>query len=305
MKHRLNLRLRKYSLYCLVIICFFYIIKAVSYTSWVDKGLNILLNAIDGGHAAVDDLILDSGEAPPNFIDRFSVYCINMPKETDKLERFRKEAKKFDMPFKPWAGVHADQELYDKAVKDKLYAPNLTPYLWGNIGASMAHMTMWKHAFETDETDYVLGFEDDEVLNKNLLGRLSKIIEKINEKDGDFDFVNLNVLRPFGDEITPNLLKVNGNKTYHGTFQVPNVWLSAYLLKRKNIPRIIKKVYESGYSGNYAFSRHLSNVFRTEGDLRGWVVRTNYLTTHAETQSSRTAANAHGWLWFCSRLINC
>jgi hypothetical protein len=82
---------------------------------------------------------------------------------------------------------------------------------------------------------------------------------------------------------------------------VPNVWLSAYLLKRKNIPRVIRKVYESGYSGNYAFSRHLSNVFRAEGGINGWVVRTNYLTTHSETQSSRTAANGY----FCSRLINC
>ena len=99
----------------------------------------------------MDDPILDSGKAPPDFLKRFSIYCINMPKETEKLEHFRKEAAKFGITFKQWPGVKANRELYDKAVADKLYAPNQTPMLWGNIGASMAHLTLWKHAYENDD----------------------------------------------------------------------------------------------------------------------------------------------------------
>lgn len=124
------------------------------------------------------------------------------------------------MPIKRWGGVIADEQKYAWAKRQGLYGKNTTGVLWGNIGASMAHLSLWRHAYDSEDTDYVLVFEDDEKINEGFWDRLSAVIDLVEGGSSmwqDFDMVNLNVLRPWGTAVTSNLLRVNHTMKWQGS----------------------------------------------------------------------------------------
>ncbi len=204
-------------------------------------------------------------------------YVINMDKDKDRLESFSKQMENHGLEFER----HVGPLLTENCVSflDKTYKVHAKGY----AGVAMAHLTLWEKVSKLEDDTLLCNvFEDDELLKENYLQNLNAELEKIDE---DIDFFNLNVIRPLGKEIAPDVLKIS-DKKFGKKF--PNIWLSNYIITPKGARKILSLLSENMKSLNVNFDRTFVKIIHEECEcLNCFVMKPqDKLSIHDEDVSS-------------------
>jgi GR25 family glycosyltransferase involved in LPS biosynthesis len=105
----------------------------------------------------------------------------------------------------------------------------------GQVGCYLSHYNIYKKIRQDNRLGYTIVFEDDFVIkDENLLNKIKKIIENMNEKEINFDMLFLGNLKDnHGTQILEDLYYVDKSNNLYGTH--------AYVVNNKNINKIINK----------------------------------------------------------------
>lgn len=218
-------------------------------------------------------------------------YVINLEKDTHKFERFCKPMNEQKIEFKIWRGAILTDikklHQYNKQFRYTQGTKTLT--LPGNVGASFAHISLWKYCL-TQDSDYFMIFEDNCVIKENFIENVNKYVNEIKE----FDFFNLNVIRPSGitrDNILFKYrnLNIKLNRNYDNC---PNTWMSSYIINKKIIKFLLDMSSNISFDTRIPIDKIIVYVLNTIKGIKYYSIQTNYLTNHMESKKdTRTQLN--------------
>ena len=105
----------------------------------------------------------------------FKSWVINVKKSKLKRDFFSKQAKNINLNFKYFNAVtpnklHLYDFISDKNLQRKFFARPLLPT---EIACAVSHRTLWKQLLNDNDADYYCIFEDDTLINKDLIKILS------------------------------------------------------------------------------------------------------------------------------------
>jgi len=166
------------------------------------------------------------------------VYVINLDEDKKKLQEFSKHLNAQNLKFKRFPGVIITNQNKQKYIDLELLNPNTKLIKKGWVGVTLAHLALWKKIQnDKSQKQYFLIFEDDEIIHKNYIEKLINILEEI---DGDFDFLNLNTLRTKGKLLKNNVYKIEKEDINY--FPMPNIWMSSYIINKNTIDDFFKMI---------------------------------------------------------------
>lgn len=166
----------------------------------------------------------------------------HLAQDTWKLDRVRRSACmhgfEINWTTSVWPGVIVKERpwLLTNAIKMGYTKPPGTDKL-GNVGAALAHVTLWEDLSTNYDLDLVWLVMEDNVLFKpeSLAGMCITITAA-----GDFDVLNLSVLRPMGVKIDDTLGLLRVAKEPVKDPGLPNVWLSSYLITGRGAAKMLR-----------------------------------------------------------------
>jgi len=126
------------------------------------------------------------------------------------------------------------QNVLDKNYK--LSGPKNGNHTKREIGCYLSHLNIYKKIKKDNKNGYTLIFEDDFLINSpNLKDDIRKSIDKLNNKNIDFDYLYLGSNKiNYGEHIIDNLYYVNSKQHLFGTH--------AYVINNKKIDKIIDNI---------------------------------------------------------------
>lgn len=213
-------------------------------------------------------------------------FLINLPNDTWKKDRFDKSMKDNQQSFeyKIWNGVivRENPQLLNWAIENNYTKIPSKPLLKGNIGAALAHITLWEHiSKQSSNTNYLI-FEDNALFTKQSLQGIQQL------KDLNYDFVNLSVLRPKGKKThIKNLLKLEKSNLNKLEKNLQNVWLSSYLISQKGATEILNGLKKSQFDISVdIIDRCLSKMFCWDIlNIEGYIYNNLDYFGHIETKN--------------------
>jgi hypothetical protein len=108
----------------------------------------------------------------------------------------------------------------------------------GNVGAGLAHITLWEEMLDSfGDDDIVLAGEDNVLFRPESLTGMCDAITSA----GDFDILNLAVLRPLGDEVDGSV-GLHRARKQEVIKPYPNIWLSSYLVTGRGARKLLECV---------------------------------------------------------------
>lgn len=225
-----------------------------------------------------------SSSSPQPFSSQHKIYVINMEKRDDKLRVIRALYKNETLTRSEGFDVRKNYSIVQEYVEDGLLKSPNGKLNYGNLGAAIAHMKLWKEIAEGHE-EYALILEDDSVPNTNYLQGLHGAVNAA----PDFDMINMVVLRPMGEDMMNKhgMLKV---KTKQGLnhARLPNVWTSAYLLSKKGASKLLDLFRAHSFDlNNVIVDRAMVAATNDSADFARYVVRDDRYFIHVETDSDR------------------
>jgi GR25 family glycosyltransferase involved in LPS biosynthesis len=171
--------------------------------------------------------------------NNIDLYVITLGKE-ERIENINNQQKKIGKKINIYNGVIGLKlDLNDLIKKDILSANHdlskNTNHAKREAGCYLSHFNIYKKIKKDNKKGYTIIFEDDFLIDsENLINEVKKAIDKLNNKNIDFDFLFLgNTKNNYGENIIDNLYHVNPKKRLWGLY--------GYLINNKNIDKIIDK----------------------------------------------------------------
>ena len=173
-----------------------------------------------------------------NFEDSntLDMYVITLGKE-ERLENIKNQQNKIINKIEIYNGVIGLNLDKNELIKNNILSENYNLSKNDNhskreIGCYLSHLNIYKKIKENNKKGYTIIFEDDFLINSdNFIDEIKKAIDKLNDKNIDFDFLFLgNTTNNYGVNIVDNLYNIDVNN---------NLWgLYGYIINNKNIDKI-------------------------------------------------------------------
>jgi GR25 family glycosyltransferase involved in LPS biosynthesis len=164
----------------------------------------------------------------------------------------------------------------------------------GNVGAALAHITLWEHIVQRlNPNDIVLVMEDNVLFMPSSLTGTCDAIAAVD----DFDYLALAVLRPLGTPVTPDLGIRQVNKEHLTDWLwMPNLWMSSYLVTGNGAAKLLNclKREPQNYGAELRIIDRVVSQQCLSGDasIRAFIVDHSRFFGHTETHSdSRVKEN--------------
>ena len=171
-------------------------------------------------------------------MDFLGVYVINLDEDKEKLEEFSKPLNAQNIKFKRFPGVKINPQNKQKYIDLELLNPKTSLIRKGWIGVTLAHLALWKEIQkDKSKKHYFLIFEDDEIIHPNYIEKLINVLEEI---EGDFDFINLNTIRTKGKLQKQKVYKIEKENINY--LPMPNIWMSSYIINKNAIEDFLKMI---------------------------------------------------------------
>ena len=205
-------------------------------------------------------------------------YVINLERDKHKLIRFNKPMLEQNINYEIWRGsVVTKISDLEKFHEEFQFTKGTRSINYpGNVGSAFAHLSLWNYCLD-QPYKYFMIFEDNCIIKENFKQNVNYYLKKI----GDFDFLNLNVIRPSGETKDNILFKYK--KLEKVPYPPPNTWMSSYIVSKKMIHFLVNM----SKNINYDFipvdkiTMGLINKFRY---IKYYSINTNHLTTHIELE---------------------
>jgi len=189
-----------------------------------------------------------------NIHETFDIYVINLEYDHARLQRFTQRMGDNKLSFTRFKGIDGRTLNRNNMIKNKIITKSFdqiaTP---GEVGCAMSHVTLWDLA-QQSKKPYIIVFEDDIMIQKNLGWRLHQLSHYI--KQYQFDLLLLG--RDQGTQKACQLGKLKPHMChfYHNNvfpreepsrFETRKIITPpysggtfAYIINTKSIPRLIK-----------------------------------------------------------------
>jgi collagen beta-1,O-galactosyltransferase len=155
------------------------------------------------------------------------VYCLNLDRRPDRMERMKKRFEYFGIEFKRFSAVNGKAMSDDEYAKYKLYKKKLSK---AELACTLSHKKIYEDALEKGY-EKILVLEDDARFVANFLDRIQEITKF------DWDFVLL------GSSQLDQIPEVN-NGFYHPSERTWGTF--AYAIQRKCFEKILKLMENNG-----------------------------------------------------------
>ena len=212
-------------------------------------------------------------------MEKIPKYVINLQRDKHKLIRFNKPMFEQKISYNVWRGSiikntndlqnFHKQHIYTKGTK--------TVSLPGNVGSAFAHLSLWDYCVKQPE-NYFMIFEDNCVIKDNFKENVNKYLNKI----GNFDFFNLNVIRPYGSTHDNILFKYKNIDKF--PYPPPNTWMSSYIISKKLMYYLINISKNIEYN-RFPVDKIIMALLNDIKNIKYYSINTNILTTHIELNS--------------------
>ena len=209
-------------------------------------------------------------------MEKIPKYVINLERDKHKLKRFNKPMEKQNINYNIWRGaIIKNKEDLSSFYKSHIYTKGTKSInLPGNVGSAFAHLSLWDYCVKQNN-DYFMIFEDNSIVKDNFIQKIDNYVKII----GDFDFFNLNVIRPSGETKDNILFKYKHLKPF--PYPPPNTWISSYIISKK----LMKYLLNISKSINYdklPIDKVVMNIMNSISTLKYYSINTNILTSHIE-----------------------
>lgn len=212
-------------------------------------------------------------------IQNIPKFVINLERDVHKFKRFLKPIKEQNINFKIWRGaiitdikqlkIYHSKYKYTKNTKTINYS--------GNVGSSFAHLSLWTYCLNQDD-DYFMIFEDNCVIKDNFIKNLNNFLKKID----NFDFFNLNVIRPSGITTDNILFKYQNLKLTRNYGSYPNVWMSSYIISKNTIQFLLHMSSYINFDTVIPIDKIIIYILNKVRNIKYYSIKTNHLTNHME-----------------------
>jgi len=172
--------------------------------------------------------------------DILDMYVITLGKK-ERIQNIKNQESKINNKINIFDGVNGLKldinELIKNNILDKNHklSENIN-HSKREIGCYLSHFNIYKKIKKDNKKGYTIIFEDDFIINSsNLKDDIKKAINKLNNKNIDFDFLYLGSNQiNYGENIIDKLYYINPKQKLYGTH--------AYVINNKNIDKIIDNV---------------------------------------------------------------
>ena len=215
-------------------------------------------------------------------IENIPKFVINLERDTHKFKRFLKPMKEQNINFKIWRGaIITDIKALKNYHRKYPYTRNTkTINKPGNVGSSFAHLSLWEYCLKQDN-DYFMIFEDNCVIKEDFLENVNNFLKKVD----NFDFFNLNVIRPTGITRDKKLFKYQNLKLTRNYGSYPNVWMSSYIISKNTIKFLLHMASHIDFDINISIDWITIYVLNTVRNIKYYSIKTNHLTNHMEKKT--------------------
>ena len=212
-------------------------------------------------------------------MNKIPKYVINLERDKHKLKRFNKPMEKQNINYNIWRGaIIKNKEDLIKCYTKHFYTKGTKNIkLPGNVGSAFAHLSLWDYCIKQN-SDYFMIFEDNSIVKDDFIKKVDNYVKKI----GDFDFFNLNVIRPMGETKDNILFKYKPLNPF--PYPPPNTWMSSYIIS-KNLMKFLLNISKSINYDKLPIDKVVMNIMNSISTLKYYSINTNVLTTHIELYS--------------------
>ena len=167
-----------------------------------------------------------------NFLNH--IYVINLDKSKDRMENIKRISKESNLNIERFPAIYGKNLNYDFLRKNDYLSNKKIIKFNGSLGCYMSHCLLWEKIYKENKYENVLILEDDCIIDKNFNQQMEELSTYIPK---DFDYIMLGSGRRKG-------------RSYNDKFIIPtqgnvygqNAGLFGYIVKVKNIPKLLKLV---------------------------------------------------------------
>jgi GR25 family glycosyltransferase involved in LPS biosynthesis len=215
------------------------------------------------------------------------IYVINLKKSTDRLENVKKVMNKYNLKFNRFDAVYGKDLSQEEVNKNANILCRTLLCNNGMIGCTMSHIKLWKQLLEDKNNDTYLILEDDiEDIN---IEQLNSLFNFINETKFDYDYINLNCISMFCQNLNKGI-KVN-DKLYL-TNKLFSMGAAAYIINKSGAKKLVdmfnkyKIIYYNDIS--VTFKKYLSL-----NNFKQYNTNYNIIILNEETTVNSTITKTH------------
>ena len=162
----------------------------------------------------------------------FNVFVINLDRSTRRMASVKKQLDNEHIVYERFSAVNGSDLNKHKLITQGLLVNNNMDI--GAIGCSLSHIGIWKNIIQNQKRykDLVLVLEDDVIIQPEFKNKINKIIDK----NYDFDILYLGGSNIYGEKINNDLIKpMLKNKK-----STSNTGMYAMLIRKNKLPYLLK-----------------------------------------------------------------
>jgi glycosyl transferase, family 25 len=171
-----------------------------------------------------------------NFSNKFlnHIYVINLDKSKDRMENIKRIARESNLNIERFPAIYGKNLNYDFLRKNDYLSNKKIIKFNGSLGCYMSHCLLWEKIYKENKYENVLILEDDCIIDKNFNQQMDKLSAYIPK---DFDYIMLGSGRRKGRNYNDKFIIPTQGNVYG-----QNAGLFGYIVKVKNIPKLLKLV---------------------------------------------------------------
>ena len=202
------------------------------------------------------------------------IYVINLDKSRDRMKNIKKISKESNLHIERFPAIYGKNLNYDFLRKHGYLSNKTILKFNGSLGCYMSHCLLWEKIYKENKYENVLIIEDDCIIDKNFNQQMEELTKYIPE---DFDYIMLGSNKRKGTSINEKFIRpVQGN-----IFGL-NAGLYGYIVKVKNIPKLLKLVKPIKYN------IYIDTVLRSHFDkLNVFIVKENIINHNYDFKTVR------------------
>ena len=162
------------------------------------------------------------------------IYVINLDKSKDRMKNIKNTEKESNINIERFPALYGKNLNYDFLRKHDYLSNKKIIKFNGSLGCYMSHCLLWEKIYKENKYENVLILEDDCIIDKNFNQQMEDLLEYIPK---DFDYIMLGSGRRKGTSYNKKFIKPS-----QGNVMGQNAGLFGYIVKVKNIPKLLKLV---------------------------------------------------------------
>ncbi len=215
------------------------------------------------------------------------IYVVNLKKSVERLENFKKVMNKYNLSFQRFDAIYGKELSEEEINKNTNIFCRTLLCNNGVIGCAMSHIQLWNQLLEDKNNDTYLILEDD--IHDIDIEQLNNLFKFINETKFDYDYISLNCISMFCQNINKGI-KVN-DKLYL-TNKLFTMGTGGYIINKKGAKKLVDMFNKYKISYHIDISIAIKKII-SQNNLKHYNTNYNIIILNDETTLDSTISKSH------------